>query len=211
LMVFCAIGLFSIPGEMGMMKVAAAARQASSLAVISSSQQPQQPQQEQLLVMTFISSMGVVLSMVTRGVGLWTSLQGWKRLLRSRDKEIHLVDDSTSADREVSGDVGLTTSTDNRDNMVEKLSSSALPPPSQPPNVDISSDSLAFKRMFTVSKIHRNQNALFYRNLFLLVLGGAGSNMMEAIFRCRVSIPAAGRMNDGGIPNRWVVHDVHAR
>jgi hypothetical protein len=66
--------------------------------------------------------------------------------------------------------------------------------------------------MFTVSKIHRNQNALFYRNLFLLVLGGAGSNMMEAIFRCRVSIvPAAGRMNDGGIPNREVVHDVQAR
>ena len=186
-MVFCAIGLFSIPGEMGMMKVAAAARQASSLAVISSSQ-PQQPQQQRLLEMTFISSMGVVLSMVARGVGLWTSLQGWKRLLRNRDN-------STSADREVSGDVGPpTTSTNNGDEMVEKSSASVSPPLFRPPNVDISSDSLAFKRMFTVSKIHRNHNALFYRNLFLLVLGGAGSNMMEAIFRCRVSIPA-GRMN----------------
>jgi hypothetical protein len=193
-----------------MMKVAAAARQAASLAAISSSQ-PQQPQQQRLLEMTFISSMGVVLSMVARGVGLWTSLQGWKRLLRSRDKEIHL-DDSSSGDRVVSGDVVPTTSTDNGDNMVVKSSSSVSPPPSRPPNVDISSDSLALKRMFTVSKIHRNQNALFYRNLFLLVLGGAGSNMMEAIFRCRVSIvPAAGRMNDGGIPNREVVHDVQAR
>ena len=175
LMVFSAIGLFSIPGEMGMMKVSTGQ---TSLVVLSSSQ-PQRNQQ----ITTVISALGVVLSIIARGVGLWTSLLGWKRL--GLEKEI-LSDDSTS------NDPGLTsnTNTDHGDDITAGSSSSlaASPPLSRPPtSVDISSDSHGFKRMFMVSKAHRNQNALFYRNLFLLLLGGAGSNMMEAIFRCRVS------------------------
>ena len=180
LMVFSAIGLFSIPGEMGMMKVSTGQ---ASLVVLSSSQ-PQGNQQ----ITTVISALGVVLSIIARGVGLWTSLLGWKRL--GLEKDI-LSDDSTSDDPEpTSNDTVPITNTDHGDDITAGSSSSlaASPPLSRPPtSVDISSDSHGFKRMFMVSKAHRNQNALFYRNLFLLLLGGAGSNMMEAIFRCRVS------------------------
>jgi hypothetical protein len=160
LMLFCGVGMWAVPGEMGMLRLTGGA-----LAV---------PSKQQLVV----SFLGLILSIVARGVGMWTSLWGWKQL--NAGVQLEGRADGNDSSQETSND-------EQNNSRMENMEA----PSSLTQSLDIPSDYNVVRGVITVPKSHRRQNAPFYRNILFLLLCGAGSNLMDAIFRCRVCITAS--------------------
>lgn len=169
LILFCGLGLGAWPGEMGMLRL--------TVDALGS------PSSHQLAV----SSLGVILSTVARCVGLWTSVLGWKRsnaMVEGRWSAGDSIAASQGAGTEVQKDAKSIA-----DELVEVQESVAH----SLQNLDVPSDYHIARRISSVSKPHRKQSAPFYRNILLLLIGCTGSNMMEGIFRCRVSTQRCSR------------------
>lgn len=157
LLFFCGVGIWAIPGEAGLLL----RRNIVDM-----------PFKTQRLRSQVIASWIVpLLSTIARGVGLWTAIWGWNDLKDHNNTCTTMIshDDEEEGGQEAD-------ECDSLDKVTDKLRV-----------LDFPADMLVASRIFQVSKRHRKHGALFYRNALLLVLCGAGSNLMDIIFQLRVS------------------------